>query len=74
MQKKFENVKKKVLLVRIFVNFAEKAWRWKDLRIKNLKMLRESVKIPGRADVWVRRSDNVNVLKIVSVPRGFKKV
>ena len=26
-------------------------------------MLRESVKIPGRADVWVRRAENVNVLK-----------
>ena len=26
-------------------------------------MLRESVKIPGHADVWVRRAENVNVLK-----------
>ena len=26
-------------------------------------MLKESLKIPGRADVWVGRSENVNVLK-----------
>ena len=56
MQKKFENVKKSIVWLR-------RREDQKNLRIKNLKMLRESVKIPGRADVWVRRAENVNVLK-----------
>ena len=41
---------------------AEKAWRWKDLRIKTLNMLRESLKI-----VWVGRSENVRIFFLSNV-------
>ena len=37
---KFENVKRNYCV-------AEKAWRWKDLRIKNLKILREACQDSG---------------------------